>query len=105
MLIIDFVIDCTAEMRNMVCQVVQIELVLKDITGEVLNRGANWISGLAASGSVSLGVWSPSADSYKELTPAQISQMRENEKKGQCARRVLEIEQGKFTPLAFITII
>ena len=33
--------DQEAEMRHMVCNGVEIELVLQDITGEELNRGAN----------------------------------------------------------------
>ena len=33
--------DLEAELLNMVCKDVQIALVLQDITGEVLNSGAN----------------------------------------------------------------
>ena len=41
------------------------------------------------------------ADSYRELSPKQIFQLHENEKKRQYSRRVLEVEQGTFTPLVF----
>ena len=38
-------------------------------------------------------------DSYRELSPKQIFELHENEKKRQYSRRVLEVEQGTFTPL------
>ena len=40
-------------------------------------------------------------DSYRELSPKQIFQLHENEKKRQYSRRVLGVEQGTFTPLVF----
>ena len=43
----------------------------------------------------------PNADSYRDLTPKQIYKKHENEKKRQYAKRVMEIEQGMFTPLVF----
>ena len=43
----------------------------------------------------------PNADSYRELSPKQIFQLLESEKKRQYSRRVLEVEQGTFTPLVF----
>ena len=46
----------------------------------------------------------PNADSYRDLTPKQIWKKHENEKKRQYAERVMEIEQGTFTPLVFTTI-
>ena len=46
----------------------------------------------------------PNADSYRDLTPKQIWKKYENEKKRQYAERVMEIEQGTFTPLVFTTI-
>ena len=45
----------------------------------------------------------PYADSYSDLTPKQIYKKHENEKKRQYAERVMEIEQGTFTPLVFTT--
>ena len=43
------------------------------------------------------------ADSYKDLTPKQFYKKHENEKKRQYAERVMEIEQGTFTPLVLTT--
>ena len=43
----------------------------------------------------------PNADSYQELSPKEIFQLHENEKKRQYSRQVLEVEQGTFTPLVF----
>ena len=37
------------------------------------------------------------------MTPKQIYKRHENEKKRQYAERVMEIEQGTFTPLVFTT--
>ena len=45
----------------------------------------------------------PNGDSYRDLTPKQIYKKHENEKKRQYAERVMEIEQGTFTPLVFTT--
>ena len=43
-------------------------------------------------------------DSYRDLTPKQIYKKHdENEKKRQYAERVMEIEQGTFTPLVSTT--
>ena len=39
----------------------------------------------------------------RDLTPTQIYKKHENEKKRQYAERVMEIEQGTFTPLVFRT--
>ena len=43
----------------------------------------------------------PNADSYRDLELEQIYRNHENEKKRLYARRVLDIEQGTFTPLIF----
>ena len=45
----------------------------------------------------------PNVDSYRDLTPKQIYKKHENEKKRQYAERVMEVEQGTFTPLVFTT--
>ena len=45
----------------------------------------------------------PNADSYRDLSPKQIYRQHENEKKRKYATRVLEIEQGTFTPLVVST--
>ena len=43
------------------------------------------------------------ADSYRDLTPKQVYKKHENQRKRQYAKRVMEIEQGIFTPLVFTT--
>ena len=43
------------------------------------------------------------ADSYRDLTPKQIYKKHENETERQYAGRVIEIEQGTFTPRVFTT--
>ena len=45
----------------------------------------------------------PNTDSYKNLTPEQIYKLHENDKKRLYSFRVLEVERGTFTPLAFTT--
>ncbi|KAM7437894.1 hypothetical protein ABFA07_012549 [Porites harrisoni] len=105
--------DLEAEMLRMVCTDVETEPVLQEITGEELNRGANkapdarldvhargfWDKQQSAFFDVR--VCHPNADSYRELSPKQIFQLHENEKKRQYSGRVLEVEQGTFTPLVF----
>ena len=105
--------DLEAEMLRTVCTDVEIEPVLQGITGKKLSRGANkapdarldvhargfWDRQQSAFFDVR--VCHPNADSYRELSPKQIFQLHENEKKRQYSRRVLEVEQGSFTPLVF----
>ncbi|CAB4021726.1 Hypothetical predicted protein, partial [Paramuricea clavata] len=105
--------DLEAELLNIVCSEVQVEPVLQDISGEQLNGGSNrapdarldirgrgfWESQRSAFFDVR--VCHPNADSYKGL--GQVYKIHENEKKRLYARRVLEIEQGTFTPLVFTT--
>ena len=102
-------------MLRMVCNVVEVELVLQEVTGETLNYGANkapdarldihargfWERQRSAFFDVR--VCHPNADSYKDLTPKQIYKEHVNEKKRQYAERVMEIEQGTFTRLVFTT--
>ena len=105
--------DLEAEMLRMVCTDVETEPVLQEITGKELNRGANkapdarldvHVRGFwdrQQSAFFDVRVCHPNADSYRELSPKQIFQLHENEKKRQYSRRVLEVEQGTFTPLVF----
>ena len=107
--------DLEAEMLRMVCNDVEVEPVLQEVTGETLNHGANkapdarldihargfWERQRSAFFDVR--VCHPNADSYRDLTPKQIYKKHENEKKRQYAERVMEIEQGTFTPLVFTT--
>ena len=50
-----------------------------------------------------LRVCHPNADSYKELSPKQIYKLHEDEKKRKYASRIIEVENGTFTPLIFTT--
>ena len=45
----------------------------------------------------------PNADSYKELSTKQIYKLHEDEKKRRYASRIIEVENGTFTPLVFTT--
>ena len=108
--------DLEAEMLRMVCNDVEAEPVLQWVTGEILNHGtdkapdarldihARGFWGRQRSAFFDVRVCHPNADSYRDLTPKQIWKKYENEKKRQYAERVMEIEQGTFTPLVFTTI-
>ena len=99
----------------MVCNDVEIEPVLQEITGESLNRGANrapdarldisarsfWERQRTAFFDVK--ICHLNADSYRDVSPREMYRQHENEKKRQYASRVMEVEQGTFTPLVFTT--
>ena len=107
--------DLEAEMLSMVCNDVEKETVLEEITGETLNRGANRAPDarldISARGFwerqrtafFDVRVYHTNADSYRDLSPKEIYRQHENEKKRQYASRVMEVEQGTFTPLVFTT--
>ena len=102
-------------MLNMVCNDVQVQPVLQEITGEVLTRGTNKAPDARLdihargfwerqrSGFFDFRVCHPNADSYKDLTPQKIYRQHENEKERMYASRVMEVEQATFTPLVFTT--
>ena len=107
--------DLEAEMRRMVCNGVETEPVLQDITGEELNRGANTAPD-AQLDIVARGFWErqrlaffdvricyPNADSYRDMDHNQIYRQHEMEKKRQYASRILEVEQATFMQLVFST--
>ena len=112
---VDHVIICDleAELLSTVCKDVQVEPVLQQITGETLNREANrapdarldirarsfWERQRSAFFDVR--VCHPNAESYRQQNPEQIYKQHENEKKRQYGSRVMEVEQGTFTPLIF----
>ena len=107
--------ELEADLLDLVCNDVETEPVLQEITGETLNSGAN----LACDARLDIharGFWErqkstffdirvchPNADSYKDRTPEQVYRLHENEKKRMYERRVLEVEQASFTPLVFTT--
>ena len=107
--------DLQAKLLDMVCYDVQVEPALQPITGEELARGVSqasdarldvhcrgfWERQRAAF--FDIRVCHPNADSYRDLSPKRIYRIRENEKKRKYNSRVIEIEQGTFTPLVFTT--
>ena len=85
--------DLEAEMLSMVCNDVEIEPVLQEITREALNRGANRAPDARLDISA-CGFWErkrttffdvkvchPNADSYRGLSRKEIYRQHENEKK------------------------
>ena len=100
----------------MLCNDLELEPVLQEVTGETLNHGADkvpdarldiharsfWQRQISAF--FDFRMCHSNADSYRDLTPKQIWKKHENEKKRQYAETVMEIEQGTFTPLVFTTI-
>jgi len=107
--------DLQAEMLRMVCNGVETEPVLQDITGEELNRGANTAPDARLdivarefwerqrSAFFDVRICNPNADSYRDMDLNQIYRQHETEKKRQYASRVLEVEKAIFTPLVFST--
>ena len=94
--------DLEAEMLCMVCTDVETEPVLQEITGDArLDVHTRRFWDRQQSAIFDVRVCHPNADLYRELSPKQIFQLHENEKKRQYSRRVLEVEQGTFTPLVF----
>lgn len=107
--------DLEAELINLVCSDVVTEPVLQDVSGEQLTRGSNTARDARLdihargfwepqqSAFFDVRVCHPNAESYRDLEPQQIYRIHENEKKRQYASRVVDIEQGTFTPLVFTT--
>ena len=103
--------DLEADMLGMVC----IEPVLQELTGESLPSGANRAPN-ARLDIHARGFWErqrsaffdvrvcyPNADSYRDLDLKQIYKQHENDKKRLYTQRVMDVEQGTFTPLVFTT--
>ena len=105
-----------AEILQAVCtDDVEMEPVFQDVTGEMLPRGTSKAPD-ARLDICARGFWAreqsaffdarvchPNADSYKNLTTEKIYKLHENDKKRLYSFRVLEVEQGTFTPLVFTT--
>ena len=105
--------DLEAGLLNMVCNDVETEPVLQNISGEQLSRGSNtapdarldiharrfWENQRSAFFDVR--VCHPNATSYRDFQPQQIYKMNKNEKKRLYSRRVLNIEHVTFTPVVF----
>ena len=107
--------DLEADMLSMVCNDVEIEPILQELTGESLPSGANrapdarldihargfWDRQRSAFFDVR--VCHPNADSCRDLDLKQVYKQHENDKKRQYTQRVMDVEQGTFTPLVFTT--
>ena len=104
-----------AELLKSVCNDVEIEPVLQDITSEELSKAANkapnarldihakWFWKKQRSAFFDIRVCYPNAQTYKDLELSKIYEMHEEEKKRKHTERVNEIEHGTFTPLIFTT--
>ena len=100
---------------NTVCKDVQIQPILQDITGEVLNPGANksadarldiharefWEK--CSSAFFNVTACHPNADTFIHHSPKQLYKMHKQGKRLQYATIDLEIEKETFTPLVFTT--
>ena len=107
--------DLEADMLSMVCNDVEIEPVLQELTGESLPSGTNrapdarldihargfWERQRSAFFDVR--VCHPNADSCRDLDLKQIYKQHENDKKRLYTQRVMDVEQGTFTPLVVTT--
>ena len=105
--------DLEVEILGLVCNDVEVEPVLAEVSRETLNHGSNKAPD-ARLDIHARGFWERqksaffdvrvcylNAESYRDLTPKQIYKKHENKKERQYAKRVMEIEQGTFSLLAF----
>ena len=102
--------DLEADLLNMVCNDVETEPVLHNISGEQLSRGSNTAPGTRLdihahgfwenerSAIFDVRVCHPNATSYRDFQSQQIYKTR---RKQLYSRRVLDIRHGTFTPLLF----
>ena len=103
--------EIEANLLNIVCNDVETEPVLQNISGELLSRGYNtvpeerlhihahvfWENQRSAFFGVR--VCHSNALSYRDFQPQQIYNMHKNERRRLYSRRVLDMEDGTFTPL------
>ena len=81
--------ELEADLLDLVCNDVETEPALQEITGETLNSGANLASDTHRDiRTRGFFVCHPNADSYKDLTPEQVYRLHENKKKSIYERRV-----------------
>ena len=106
--------DLTADLLDEVCNDVAIEPPLETLTGETFKyKTANvaddarldvsargfWLRGQRAFFDVK--VFNPNARRYLNQTPCQAYHANEQDKKRNYNERILEVENGSFTPLVF----
>ena len=108
--------DLTAELLKHVCYDVQTEPLLEPLTGETFELRSTITAPEARLDVSARGLWeghqkafvdvrvvNPLAMRYQDQDPTRILESNAKEKKRQYCRRVLEIENGTFTPLIFTT--
>ena len=105
------ILDLEAELLDIACYDVAIEPTLQPLAGEQLNRGANTAPDACLdvhcrgfwerqqADVFDIWVCQPNADSYKELSPKQIYELHEDEKRQKYGSRIIEVENGTFAPL------
>ena len=112
----DEIRDIQATLLKEICNVVEREPHLQPVTGEVFTRSTNtgdearldlkargfWRRGQVAF--FDIRITHPNAPTSKNQTVEQIYHRNEQEKKRQYNDRVMEIEQGTFTPLVYSTM-
>ncbi|KAG1651052.1 NFU1 iron-sulfur cluster scaffold, mitochondrial [Nymphon striatum] len=106
--------NITANLLKQVCVDVKVEPLLQSLSGETFsNKTANtsdearsdvgargfWITGQRAFFDVR--VFDSSAQLYSNLDLKKCHKLNEDEKKRQYSQRVIEVENGTFTPLVF----
>ena len=105
--------DITSSLLKEVCRDVRVEPSLLELNGEELNRQANrtrearldvsasgfWIPGQRVF--LDVRVFDLSAQRYRGLELAKCFKRNEDEKKKKYNERVLQVENGSFTPLVF----
>ena len=88
--------DLEAEMLRMVCNDVEVEPVLQEVTGETLNHGANKAPD-ARLDIHARGFWERQRSAFFDVRVCHPNA------DSMYAEGVMEIEQGKFTPVVFTT--
>ena len=104
----------TAELLREVCIDVEEEPLLQEITGEVFKRKTTKVDKEARLDISARGFWmrgqkvfcdvrvfNPLTKCYRTKTLAKVHELNEKEKKVKYAARVVEVENGSFTPLVF----
>ena len=107
--------DITAKLLSDVCKDVELEPSLLTLNGEqhTMRKTAKtndevrldicarsfWVSGQRAF--FDIRVFDSNARRYSKQTLKQCYSMNENEKKRHCNTRIMEVDQGSFTPLFF----
>ena len=111
----DEIRNFNADLLKKVCYDVQVEPQLQPLNGEQVSNGSVtgdearldirargfWRSGQSAF--FDICVTNTNADSARALSSGQIYRRHEQEKKRKYNDRVMNIEQGTFTPLAYST--